>query len=90
MEGPLNVWFVRKPRRKLVSKPRIISRWQLISTHTARRSGITNMHLSRKYTIPQMMSVSGHKDERTFKDYVKLSLDELAEVVASSSCDGMF
>lgn len=65
-------------------------RWQLISTHTARRSGITNMYLSRKYTIPQMMSVSGHKDERTFKDYVKLSLDELAEVVASSSCDGMF
>lgn len=65
-------------------------RWQLISTHTARRSGITNMFLSRKYTIPQMMSVSGHKDERTFRDYVKLSLDEFAEEVAKSSCDGMF
>ena len=65
-------------------------RWQLISTHTARRSGITNMFLSRKYTIPQMMSISGHKDERTFLDYVKLSLDEFAEEVAKSSCDGMF
>ena len=65
-------------------------RWQLISTHTARRSGTTNMFLSRKYTIPQMMSVSDHKDERTFKNYVKLSLDEFAEEVAKSSCDGMF
>ena len=65
-------------------------RWQLISTHTARRSGITNMYLSQKYTIPQMMSVSGHKEERTFKEYVKLSLDELAEVVAMSSTDGLF
>ena len=65
-------------------------RWQLISTHTARRSGITNMYLSGKYTVQQMMSVSGHKDQRTFLDYVKLSMDELAEVVAKSSCDGMF
>ena len=65
-------------------------RWQLISTHTARRSGITNMYLSGKYPVQQMRSVSGHKDRRTFLDYVKLSMDELAEVVAKSSCDGMF
>lgn len=48
------------------------------------------MYLSGKYTIPEMMSVSGHKDQRTFLDYVKLSMGELAEVVAKSSCDGMF
>ena len=48
------------------------------------------MYLSGKYTVPQMMSVSGHKDQRTFQEYVKLSMDELAEVVAKSSCDGMF
>lgn len=65
-------------------------RWAMISTHTARRSAITNMYLSGKYTIPQMMSVSGHVDERTFRDYVKLSGDELAEMVAHSSVDGMF
>lgn len=65
-------------------------RWAMISTHTARRSGITNMYLSGKYTVPQMMSVSGHHDERTFREYVKLSGDELAEMVAHSSVDGMF
>lgn len=36
------------------------------------------------------MSVSGHKDEGTFGDYVKLSLDEFAGEVTKSSCDGMF
>ncbi|MDE7459848.1 MAG: site-specific integrase [Paramuribaculum sp.] len=65
-------------------------KWQMIGTHTARRSAITNMYLSDKYTIPQIMSVSGHKDERTFKEYVKLSLDEKAEELFKSSKDGMF
>lgn len=65
-------------------------RWQMISTHTCRRSAITNMYLSGKFTIPQMMSVSGHRDERQFKEYVKLNQDQLAEMVASSGVDGMF
>ena len=65
-------------------------KWQMIATHTARRTGITLMYLSKKYSIPQMMSVSGHKDERTFMDYVKLSLDEKAEELFKLSADGMF
>ncbi len=35
--------------------------------------GITNMYLSHKYTILQMMHVSGHKTQKTFMDYIKLS-----------------
>ena len=37
-----------------------------------------------------MMSVSGHTDEKTFREYIKLSLDERAEGVKLSSTDGMF
>ena len=65
-------------------------RWELVSSHTARRSAITNMVLSNKYTRPQMMSVSGHKTEKTFNDYIKLGLDEWADNIASSSKDGLF
>ena len=65
-------------------------RWQLVSSHTARRSCITNMYLSGKYTIQQMMSVSGHKTEAQFLKYVKLSLDEYADCVASAAADGLF
>ncbi|MCQ2327698.1 MAG: phage integrase SAM-like domain-containing protein [Bacteroidales bacterium] len=65
-------------------------RWELVSSHTARRTAITNMFLSGNYTIGQMMYVSGHKKEKTFNNYVKLSLDEFADNVASASSDGLF
>ncbi|MDE7419006.1 MAG: hypothetical protein K2N35_02220 [Muribaculaceae bacterium] len=35
------------------------------------------MYLSFKYTILQMMHVSGHKTQKTFMDYIKLSSDDL-------------
>ena len=57
MQG--KVIFERNAHGKVI-KPK----WQMICTHTARRSGITNMYLSGKYIIQQMMSVSGHKDEK--------------------------
>ena len=37
-----------------------------------------------------MMSVSGPTDEKTFREYINLSLDERAEGVKLSSTDGMF
>lgn len=65
-------------------------RWELVASHTARRSCITNMYLSHKFTVPQMMSVSGHKTETMFYKYVRLSLDEYADSVASAAVDGLF
>ena len=65
-------------------------RWELVASHTARRSCITNMYLSKKFTVPQMMSVSGHKTETMFYKYVRLSLDEYADSVASAAVDGLF
>lgn len=65
-------------------------RWELVASHTARRSCITNMYLSKKFTVPQMMSVSGHKTETMFYKYVRLSLDEYADNVASAAVDGLF
>ena len=66
------------------------ARWELVASHTARRSCITNMCLSHKFTVPQMMSVSIHKTETMFYKYVKLSLDEYADSVASAAVDGLF
>ena len=39
----------------------VMPRYACVTSHTARRSGITNMYLTHKYTILQMMHVSGHK-----------------------------
>ena len=65
-------------------------RWELVASHTARRSCITNMYLTEKYSAQQMMSVSGHKTETQLYKYVKLSLDEYADSVASAAVDGLF
>ena len=65
-------------------------RWELVASHTARRSCITNMYLSKKFSVQQMMSLSGHKTETMFYKYVKLSLDEYADSVASAAVDGLF
>ena len=66
------------------------ARWELVASHTARRSCITNMYLSKKFTVSQMRSVSGHRTEALFYKYVKLTLDEYADNVASAAVDGLF
>ena len=57
----------------------IVPRYNCVTSHTALRPGITNMYLSHKYTILQMMHVSGHKTQKTFMDYIKLSSEEIAD-----------
>ena len=60
----------------------IVPRYDCVTSHTARRTGITNMYLSHKYTILQMMHVCGHKTQKTFMDYIKLSSEEIADEIA--------
>lgn len=56
-------------------------RYELVSSHTARRSCITNLYLTREFTNAQIMSISGHKTEKTFLEYVCLSSETLAEEI---------
>lgn len=71
------VSYIRDAKGYIV-KPR----YELVSSHTARRSGITNLYLTGLFDSFQMMSVSGHKDEKTFNEYIKLSSDEIADAIA--------
>ncbi len=66
----------------------VLPRYQCATSHTARRTGITNMYLRHKYTILQMMHVSGHKTQKTFMEYIKLSSEEIADEIASASREG--
>ncbi len=42
----------------------MMTRYDCVTTHTARCSGITNMYLSHKFTSLQMILVSGHKTQK--------------------------
>lgn len=57
-------------------------RYELVTSHTARRTGITNLYLTGKFDVYQMMHISGHKEAKTFREYIKLSGDEMAEQIA--------
>ena len=61
------------------------ARWEMVSLHTARRTFITNVYLSGKFSVEFMMKLSGHKKHDTFKKYVRLSLDEYADDIAKSA-----
>jgi hypothetical protein len=52
--------------------------WQLISSHTCRRSMCTNLHIGgvNSYSI---MAISGHRTERSFLKYIKISKLETAK-----------
>ncbi len=49
----------------------------LVKTHTARRSGATNMYLAGIPSI-SIMKITGHKTEKEFMKYLKISEEETA------------
>lgn len=53
-------------------------KWELVSSHTARRTGLTNMY---KAGIPtyRCMMISGHKTEQVFLTYLRITQEENAE-----------
>ena len=56
----------------------IYKKYELISTHTARRSGCTNMYLAG-IDIYTIMGFSAHKKVQSFLNYVKIKQEENAQ-----------
>lgn len=57
-------------------------KWELITTHTARRSGATNMYLAGIPSISVMM-ITGHKTEKSFMRYIKVTAEQNAQILAN-------
>lgn len=55
-------------------------KYELISSHTARRSFCTNAYKSEMPTI-DIMAISGHKSEKVFYNYIKVTDLERAEKI---------
>ena len=56
-------------------------KWEKISSHTARRSFATNAYLAGVPTLA-IMKITGHKTEKAFLRYIRVTNDENAMVVA--------
>ncbi len=78
--GPV---IVEKIKGGLTIKETILKN-KLIKTHTARRTGITNMYKAGIKPI-DIMKISGHKTESEFMKYVKVGLEETATELSKHS-----
>lgn len=55
-------------------------KWQAVTAHTARRSFATNMY-KRGYPSLAIMAITGHKTEKSFLTYIKVSQAENATLL---------
>jgi site-specific recombinase XerD len=55
-------------------------KYELISTHTARRSFATNAYKAGVPTL-SIMKITGHTKESTFLKYIKVSAEENADML---------
>ena len=55
-------------------------KWQLVSSHTARRSFATNL-LKSGYSALGVMKITGHKTEQAFMKYIKLESEDYAKML---------
>lgn len=58
-------------------KTRYVEKWELIGTHTARRSFATNAYLAKVDPV-QIMKITGHRSEKMLLRYIKVSSEQNA------------
>lgn len=61
-------------------KTEINQKWEMVTSHTARRSFATNLYKSRFPTLG-IMKMTGHKTEKAFLSYIKVTEEEHAEML---------
>ena len=57
-------------------------KWELISSHTARRSAATNMYLTGRMKTFEIMKLTGHRSEQNFFRYIRLTSDDTARSIS--------
>lgn len=57
----------------------LMHKYELIVSHTARRSALTNLYKTGKFNNREMMAISGHKSEKVFESYIKMGTSEQAD-----------
>lgn len=57
----------------------LMHKYELIVSHTARRSALTNLYKTGKFNNREMMAISGHQSEIVFEKYIKVGASEQAD-----------
>lgn len=57
-------------------------KWELICSHTARRSFATNMYLTGRMKTYEIMKITGHRTECNFFRYIKVTNEDVARQIS--------
>lgn len=68
---------------KLITETK--EKWELISSHTARRSAATNLYQLGRLRTYEIMALTGHTTEKSFFRYIKTSDEDKAAQIAGDS-----
>lgn len=79
IEG-LKKTVVKNITKEGVNKQTSLAKWEMLTTHTARRSFATNEFLAGTPTLT-IMAITGHKTEKAFLKYIKLSTSDHAKLL---------
>jgi len=60
-------------------------KYELISSHTARRSAATNMYLTGRFKTFEIMSLTGHTTEKSFFRYIKVTNQTTSKHISGDS-----
>jgi len=71
-----DVLWERTVGLKVVSKT--VKKYDLITTHTGRRSFATNIYKKNEFTTYDIMRMTGHSCEKTFYQYIRTTDEEVA------------
>ena len=72
--------FVKSITKEGANKQTSFAKWEMLTTHTARRSFATNEFLAGTPTLT-IMAITGHKTEKAFLKYIKLNSADHAKLL---------
>lgn len=78
LDAPITYHFTQGGEIKCVTKPK----YELISSHTARRSFATNMYQTKRMSAFDIMSITGHSTEKSFFKYIKVTKEDTVKQIA--------
>ena len=73
--------FTRGGKMVTISRPK----FELISSHTARRSFATNMYMTGRMKASDIMTITAHTTEKSFFRYIKITQDDTAKQIAGDN-----
>jgi hypothetical protein len=83
--GKLNKLAVKRNGAPLFERNKhgevIRPKYELIASHTSRRSGATNLYKLGALSNMEMRSITGHQSEKVFENYIRVGLSEQAQMV---------